>query len=524
MFSIFGIIIAIFVLSVIVFIHELGHFLAARKSGIRVERFSLGFGPKLIGIKRGETEYRISVLPFGGYVKMPGEDPREQKGEPGEFSSASVGRRIFVAISGPGMNFLFGIIAFYFLYLIGVEVPRSTQTTEIGCVLDNTPAKVAGIQAGDRLISINGSRVEKWNDVKKMIYVHPGEELKITLKRDESEIEKTVIPETKAEKGIGEYGLIGISPRTDVMVGEITPGTFPDSFVSTIETQKADIKINDIIKSANGQPIHHYEDLYKIADKNVGEEVNLELLRDGKEIKTKLKINIQIEVVDVQPETPAAEAELLPGDRILAISGKTVRHYRELQEVIQNNPNHLITLGIQRGDELMTLSLIPEIDDESGEPLAGFSFNRGTISGISFTEPTDLEKYDIITAFSKSIERSWNTVAEVFWVVKSLITGDISLNKVSGPVGIVGITARVAKSGIKGLLFLTAFISINLGIVNLLPIPIADGGQIVFFILEKIRGKPLSMKKQVIIQQVSIVLLILFFVYITYNDILKQLI
>ena len=512
MFSVSGIIIAIFILSIIVFIHELGHFLAARKSGITVERFSLGFGPKLFAIKRGETEYRISILLFGGYVKMPGEDPREQEGKPGEFSSAPVKNRIFVAVAGPGMNFLLGIVAFYFLYLFGVAVPRSAQTTKIGYVEDNAPAKAAGIQANDQLISIDGQKLKKWNDVKRMIFVHPGKEIHLTLKRDGKEIETTVVPRVKTEKGIGEYGEIGIYPRTEVMVKEITPEALPGS---------TDIKINDIIKSVNGQPIYHYEDFYKIVAKNNGKEVNLDLLRDGKEIKTNLKIDVQIKVVNVQAETPADKAGLLPDDRILTINSKPVRHYSELQKTIKNNVDgHTISLGIQRRDKLMTLGLIPETDESGKVKPTGFSV-RETVSGISLTEPIDMEKYNIIFAFGKSIERSWNTVVSVFVVLKDLLTRDISPRYLSGPVGIVNITAQVAKGGIRGLLFITAFISINLGIVNLLPIPIADGGQILAFTLEGIRGKPLSLKKQLIIQQVGIVLLILLFVYVTWNDILR---
>lgn len=510
MFTLYGIIIAVFVLSIIIFIHELGHFLAARKSGIRVEKFSLGFGPKLIGIKRGETEYQISVLPFGGYVKMPGEDPRERTGEPGEFSSAPIKNRIFVAAAGPAMNFLLGILMFYCLYLIGVEVPSSTQTTEIGYVVQNTPAKAAGIQAGDQLFSINGNRVEKWDDVKKMIYVHPGEKVHITLKRNGKKIEKIVIPEMKTKKGLGEYGIIGVSPRTEIMVEKIVSKNSPN----------VDIKSNDIIKSFNGQPISHYEDFYGIAAKNPGKEVNLELIRDGKKITTKLNIDIQIEVMSVQAETPAAKAGLLPGDRILTVNGKTIRHYSELQELIKSNPNQTISFGIKREDELMTLNLIPETDESGELKSTGFSI-RETVSGILLGEPMDVDKYNIISAFGKGVERSWNTVVEVFWVVKALFTREISPRYLSGPVGIVNITARVAKGGIRGLLFITAFISINLGIVNLLPIPIADGGQILFFMFEKVRGKPLSVKKQLIIQQVGIALLIAFFVYITYNDILR---
>lgn len=504
----FGIIKAVFVLSLIIFVHELGHFLAARKSGIIVERFSLGFGPKLIGITRGETEYRISILPFGGYVKMSGENPQEQEGKPGEFSSAPVSHRIFVAITGPVMNFLLGIIAFYFLYLIGVEVPRSTQTTKIGYVADDSRAKVAGIQAGDRLISINDSKLNKWADITRRIFTSPEKEVQLTLIRDGEKVEIAVVPKKKVKRGLGEYGEIGIFPRTDVMVGEVS-------------TDLADIKKGDIIKSINGQPIYYDEDLYEIADKNVGNEVELLLLRDGKEIEAKLEIDLQIEIAGVQADTAAEEAGLEPEDKILTINDQPIRHYSELEEVIKSSPDQVIFLGIQRGDERITLSLSPRIDDESGVPIAGFSYNKGTISGISFTEPSDIEKYNIILALGKGIERSFRTIAEVFGVIKDLLTRDISPRYLSGPVGIVSITVRVASGGIRGLLFITAFISINLGIINLLPIPIADGGQILFFLFEKVRGKPLSIKKQLIIQQVSIVLLILIFVYITRNDIVR---
>jgi len=507
MLSISGFIIAFFTLSIIIFIHELGHFLAARKSGIRVERFSLGFGPKIVGIQRGETEYRISLLPFGGYVKMPGEDPREREGEPGEFSSAPIKNRIFVAVAGPGMNFVFAIIAFYMLYLIGVEVPNSTKTTEVGYVADD----VSGIQVGDKIVSIKGKEVNNWNDVRKMISIYPDEKIKVTLIRDGREIETTIVPEKKTERGIGEYGIVDIYPQTKVMVDKVSEN-ISDSY---------NIKENDIIKSINGQTIYFDEVLYDTVAKNVGKKVKILLSRNGKEIETELKLELQIQVINVRPDSPAEKAGLLPGDKIFSINGNPISHYTELHDFIVNNPNQVIALGIKRNGESKTIELIRKID-ESGEPkLAGFSYSKGLINGISFTEPVRLEKYNPISAFGKGIQRSWNTVLETFWVVKLLVTRGISIKKMSGPVGIVGVTARVAQNGIRGLLFFSAFISINLGIINLLPIPIADGGQILFFLFEKLRGKPLSEKKQLIIQQVSIVLLILFFVYITWNDILK---
>ena len=215
--SIDGIILAILSLGFIIFIHELGHFLAARRCGIRVEKFSIGFGPKLIGFKRGDTEYCISIIPFGGFVKMPGENPEERTGAPDEFYSAPVSRRIFVAVAGPLMNFLLGFILFSLVFLSGLKessvrliemltdspLGRAEQATQIGLVAVDGPASISGIQPGDTIISINGNRVKSWQDFHLRIVVAPEEELEVLVSRD------------------GEFKTLHVTPSYD-------PGVIPD--------------------------------------------------------------------------------------------------------------------------------------------------------------------------------------------------------------------------------------------------------------------------------------------------------
>ena len=220
--SVNGIVLAVLSLGFIIFIHELGHFLAAKRCGIRVDKFSIGFGPKLIGFKRGETEYCLSLLPFGGFVKMPGENPEERTGATGEFSSAPVEHRFFVVIAGPAMNFVFGILAFSLVYMIAGEViPKSSQTTQIGYVAEDSPAKTVGIQPGDEIVAINGRPIRKWDELQTRILTQPGKELEVELLRNGQRQKLHVTPKRVDKKGLGEVGQIGVSPRQEVLVHSV---------------------------------------------------------------------------------------------------------------------------------------------------------------------------------------------------------------------------------------------------------------------------------------------------------------
>lgn len=530
-----GIVVAIISLGFLIFIHELGHFLAAKKSGIQVERFSLGFGPKLIEYTWRGTEYRVSMLPFGGYVKMLGENPEEERVDiPGAFHTAPIGKRIFVATSGPAMNLLLGVVAFTILYTMGTQMRRSAKTTAIGYVESGGPAAAAGIQPGDTLVSVNGTKVKSWEDVSTMIFTLPiGKEAKITLVRDGKEITLPVRTAPVKREKIGEGSKIGIAALTEIMVGYI---------IEDSPAAKTEIKKGDIIVAVNGKPARYFEDIFAETSRNSGKEITLILKRVDKTVQKQdeeeeqiltfnLPAFVELRVSGVKPGSIETETPIPiePLDTILSVNGNPVARYEDIEMEARNNP---IAAIFKRGEETFTVNIMPKLN-ESGELVVdrngfidmgdvGNLKLRRSACGIFLTEPFDLEKYNIVSAWGKGLQESWSTIEKIFFVIKGLISGQISLKHISGPVGIMQITAEVVQtSSINGLLFLIGFISINLAIINLLPIPVADGGLILFFTLEKIRGKPLSLKKQVVIQQVGIWLLIFFFILVTWNDVLR---
>ena len=583
--SVNGIIIAVLSLGFLIFIHELGHFLAAKRCGIRVEKFSIGFGPKLVGFTRGETEYCISILPFGGFVKMPGENPEERTGAPGEFSSAPVEHRIFVAIAGPAMNFAFGIIVFSLIYLVaGNYVRSSLETTQIGYVFDESPAAVAGIRPGDRIVSISGHRLQGWQDLNTKILTKPGKELEVEIIRDGKKQTLIVVPETEKIRA-REIGRIGVTPKRDAEVYRVMDGS---------SASAAGIRVGDLIHAINGEPVYSHLDFYVAAKHHHGNEVVLNIKRgfifaidldseseldegkipialkrafrnngvhlssapvvstvsagerwtlsdrdkiyvlradgrklniyehDGEPLEMSLRVHWQFIVAGVQEGSPAENAGVMVGDEFFSVNGESVYEFNtgeELQELIARaDPDKPIQLEFRRGDVALGVAVPPV---NAGNLLSGWGLILDeSVSGIQLTEPGHVEKYNIITAWGRGIEESWITVANVFSLLGGLLSFDVSPKLLAGPIGIVTATAETARAGLRGLFYIIAFISINLGIVNLLPIPIADGGQILFFALEKLRGKPLSVRKQMLILQISVVLIIGLFLYITWYDIL----
>lgn len=421
----------IVIFGAIVFFHELGHFIAAKKVGIRVNVFSIGFGKRLLGFKHGDTDYRVSLMPFGGYVAMAGEESRDRKGEKEEFGSKSPLERFFVIIMGPIMNFLLAALILWFGVLMGE--PKSIENTNmrVGYIKPNSIADTIGMKHGDVVKTINGEMVSEWTMVYKRV-MFSSRNAKITFSRQGEVFEKTFAIERNKMTGIIDFGL------------------YPD---------------------------------------------------------------LKPEVEKTTIGSPAEKAGIIAGDIIIKLNENAVSCWDEfaqrLDDIYKNNPQETVTITLQRNEELITV------------PVRAQKIDGKFKIGVIRKRQEFIQRVPFLQSFKIAKIKYMEMVNDTISAFKLFATNAISTKTLSGPIGIIQVTSEVAKFGLRSLMIFIAFLSINLGIINLLPIPITDGGQIMFIMLEKILGKPLETKTTAIITNVSLFALVALALYVTYNDLIR---
>ena len=530
---------AIIPLGFIIFIHELGHFYAAKRCGIKVNTFSLGFGPKLVGFQRGETEYKISLLPFGGYVQMEGENPNEQTGSPGEFASASIGNRAFVVAAGPVVNLLFGILVYWLVFATGINSDSARliggltgqplgqkEPIQVGWIADDGAGAKGGLMPGDTVLSVNGDSVSHWSMFHTRILTSANRELEIVVERDGVRRALFVTPEAISSVR-GDMGIIKVSAKDKTVVRNVTNGSL---------AAQAGVQPDDLIETINGEPIHNVpyfgygvwhssadwsaekrQTLYHHINENE-QSVTLGIRRGDESLMIEMPVHWNI-VARVQESGIAQNAGIQDGDVLLTLNGETIEN-ATLYSRLNAMANEPIEIGLIRDGYLREVTLAGGLQiSDADVPLFGLTWQT-FLSGIQFSAKTPpLPEYNFLTALGKGVEATWLTVTTVGRTLQQLVGGEVSPKHLAGPIGIANATSRMfERVGLSSVLFFIGFISINLCIVNLLPIPIADGGQLLFFAVEKIRGKPMPRKAQEIVQHVSIYLLIALFLYITWFD------
>lgn len=531
---------AIIPLGFLIFIHELGHFYAAKRCGIKVNTFSVGFGPKLIGMQRGETEYRLSWLPFGGYVQMEGENPSEQTGAPGEFASASVGSRAFVVAAGPVVNLLFGVLVYWLVFATGFDRDATrliggltgmplgeTEKVQIGWVADDGAGAAGGIMPGDTLVSVNGEPIRHWSTFQTRVFTSANKTLDIIVERagepQSISVKPDAIPTVR-----GDIGKISVSSGDETVVDHVSEGSF---------AAQAGIQAGDIIESINGERLYNVPyfgygvwhptadwmgEKRKVLYNNINENREALVLgiRRAEETRT-LEMPVDWRVIaSVQEGGIAEDAGIQDGDVLLTLNGEVVNEATLHSQLIA--ANQPIEIGLMRRGTLKHVTLSGETESSETDPehiMFGLMWQT-SLSGMQLdSKKPPLPEYSIFTAFGKGVEATWLTFTAIGRTLQQLIGGDVSPKHLAGPVGIATATSNMFnRLGLSSVIFFIGFISINLAIVNLLPIPIADGGHLLFFAVEKIRGKPMPRKAQEIVQQVTIVLMIAFFLYVTWFD------
>lgn len=552
-------------LGLLIFVHEMGHFLVAKYFKVRVEVFSLGFGPKLLKFKKGDTVYALSAIPLGGYVKMFGDDPTaqiESDQRAHSFTHKPVGQRIAVVLAGPIMNFLFAIVIFMAVAILGEQ----SLAPKTGDIKEGTVAYEQGFRSGDTIKSVGGTAVGTWDEMLAKIQAAGDRTVAVELARGEG-------AEAKVET-------IQVTPKLadnknplswDRVIGEVT-GLSPSSrstFVGVRDPKSAagvaGLKTGDHITKINGTEVTKWRDLRAMLAqaKTSNQALDLEIERGRLDEKTSenpeiVKASIPAAAVaqakDASPEavlaatgieypelylaateknSPAAVAGLVPGDRLVSIDGtpvtsfeqvaSTIRSYGERQpkDASKDTPPAPLNVVISRDGVEKTVALAPNVKDrmnQQGKEERRFEIGISPLVVDALPATVVLDYKNPITALTRGVEQTvkWTSLTVLSFV--RLFQGEVSPKNVGGFFSIGAMAKKSWQIGAPQFLHVMAIISINLFVLNLLPVPVLDGGHLVFYTIEAIKGAPLSMRKMEIAQQVGLVLLLGLMVFALFND------
>ena len=428
----------LFVLGVLVFIHELGHFLLARWNGVRVITFSLGFGPKILKVQRGDTEYCISIVPLGGYVKMAGENPEDERsGRDDEFLSKTKWQRFQILIAGPAMNVLLAVVLTAVVLMQGADMPlHLDQPATVGAVQPGSPAERAGIRAGDTITQFGSADITTWEHLEMAVAARP-----------ERDVEMVVIRGGREERLRVRPDLTKLTTRNNTSFEMGTIGVLPDVYPSVLA------------------------------------------FVEGK---------------------PAESSGLKVGDVILAIDGeRMVFRSQAIQALSQKPGDKPIVFTVRRDGVEQTVAVTPYREGDR------------TLVGMYMSDATRSFKPTPIEAIGMSIQRNIELSGLILNTLKDLFTGEASPKQLMGPVGIAQLSGESAQAGWIALLALMASISLNLGLLNLMPIPVLDGGHIFIMAIETISRRDFSLAVKEKMLFVGFVLLMTLMVTVIYNDLTR---
>ena len=421
----------LFVLGVLIFVHELGHFLMARRIGVCVLTFSLGFGPKLVTVKRGDTEYCISAIPLGGYVKMAGENPEDTRtGAADEFLSKGKWQRFQVLVMGPIMNLLLSVVVMSVVLYQGAQLPAfDQQPVVVGGFAENSVGAKAGLKVGDRVVTLDGKPVANWDEFAQSIITKAKREVSLGIVRDGKPMQVAMVPDAQGKYELGDIGI---------------------------------------------QPVVHPQ------------------------------------VEEVNPGQAAQAAGLQKGDVIVGVGAVNNISYEDLIKTIRSSENKPLEFHIRRADRLMTLTVTPQLKGE--QAMIGATLHQLEMRTV---DPGPLE------AVKLSFQKNYEWTRMIFQTLGGLFTRETSVKQLMGPVAIADLSGTAAHAGWIPLFTLMAMISLNLGLLNLMPIPVLDGGHVFILALEGLARRDFSMKVKEKMLLAGFVLLVMLMVTVIYNDLMR---
>ncbi|MEE8366792.1 MAG: RIP metalloprotease RseP [Thermoanaerobaculia bacterium] len=415
-------------LGIIIFVHEAGHLIVAKAFGMKVLAFSLGFGKRLFGFRRGETEYKVALIPLGGYVQLGGEDPSEVSDDPREFLNRPRWQRVLVFLAGPAMNVILAILLIAIVFMAGIEISALPNNPPIvGTVIEGSPGEEAGLLPGDEILSLSGKKISRWDEIQFAILTSPETAIRMLVERDGDERQVVLTPSRVPKY---EFGDAGIFPKMLPRVSEV----LVDS-----PAEAAGFATGDQMRALNGRPLLSGEEFVSLIEKNAGQEVVVEVLRDDRPI------------------------DLLVTPR-----------------------------------------------DEGGVGRIGVRLGY-------------FQKFGPARALVESVRFNMQITRQTFMVLGKILSGQLAAKSaLSGPIEIAALSGAAARSGLKDLIRLMGLLSISIAILNLLPIPVLDGGQIFILAIESTRRRDLSFKVKERINQVGTLMIIALMVMVLYFDLSKN--
>ena len=433
----------IFTIALLVAIHEFGHFWVARKLGVKVLRFSVGFGKPLFRFrgKQDDTEYVIASIPLGGYVKMlderEGDVPEEDLHR--AFNRKSVYSRFAIVFAGPFINFVFAVFAFWLMFVIGVQGVKPIM----GKLNSDSVAWESGLRSGDYIVSVDGDETPTLGSVyeqllgafieRKAVVIKLSDQRNITLRLDQ--IDKDAEPSRLQD-------IIGLTlklPIEKVIIGEVTP------------------------------------------------------------------------------DSPAFAAGIQTGDQIVAVNGEAIEHWRDLVRSVIKKPGQEIQVDIARNGQIAALSVTIGAVEQSGQTIGRIGVRPESVTPLP-ESMFAMHQYGFFAAFPKGIEKTWDLSVLTLKMLGKIVVGDASIKNISGPITIAEVAGHSAKMGIESFLRFLAIVSLSLGVINLLPIPMLDGGHLLFYLIEMVKGSPVSEAVQEIGLKIGVTLLVMLMSVALYND------